>query len=261
MKTSKRILALTLSVLMLAALAACGSSAEDGASPSDEVIGDIASSAAPTETPEASHSPSPSPEQTEEPSPEPTPEQTVQPTPTPAPPTTAPTPTPEQPSETPAAPSETPAAPSETPSDPSAQPSEPAEGGSEDGSVDLGAFYTTVTSTYEFSSLTDMDSTVLDNFYPGLTAVSTLQLIAKMAMITASANEIVLIQCENSDDVATVQAILEARKQAQVDGGAWYPESVALWESAEICVSGNYLMLVAHQNASDIADSFYALFA
>ena len=40
MKTSKRILALTLSVLMLAALAACGSSAEDGASPSDEVIGD-----------------------------------------------------------------------------------------------------------------------------------------------------------------------------------------------------------------------------
>ena len=244
MKTSKRILALTLSVLMLAALAACGSSAEDGASPSDEVIGDIASSAAPTETPEASHSPSPSPEQTEEPSPEPTPEQTVQPTPTPAP-TTAPTPTPEQPSETPAAPSETPAAPSETPSDPSAQPSEPAEGGSEDGSVDLGAFYTTVTSTYEFSSLTDMDSTVLDNFYPGLTAVSTLQ----------------LIECENSDDVATVQAILEARKQAQADGGAWYPESVALWESAEICVSGNYLMLVAHQNASDIADSFYALFA
>ena len=184
----------------------------------------------------------------------------MQPTPTPAP-TTAPTPTPEQPSETPAAPSETPAAPSETPSDPSAQPSEPAEGGSEDGSVDLGAFYTTVTSTYEFSSLTDMDSTVLDNFYPGLTAVSTLQLIAKMAMITASANEIVLIQCENSDDVATVQAILEARKQAQADGGAWYPESVALWESAEICVSGNYLMLVAHQNASDIADSFYALFA
>lgn len=260
MKTSKRILALTLSVLMLAALAACGSSAEDGSSPSDEVIGDIASSAAPTETPEASHSPSPSPEQTEEPSPEPTPEQTVQPTPTPAP-TTAPTPTPEQPSETPAAPSETPAAPSETPSDPSAQPSEPAEGGSEDGSVDLGAFYTTVTSNYEFSSLTDMDSTVLDNFYPGLTAVSTLQLIAKMAMITASANEIVLIQCENSDDVATVQAILEARKQAQADGGAWYPESVALWESAEICVSGNYLMLVAHQNASDIADSFYALFA
>ena len=66
MKTSKRILALTLSVLMLAALAACGSSAEDGASPSDEVIGDIASSAAPIESPEACHSTSNCPEQTVE---------------------------------------------------------------------------------------------------------------------------------------------------------------------------------------------------
>lgn len=252
MKTAKRILALTLSLLMLAALAACGSSAEDGASPSDEVIGDIASSAAPTAKPSAS--PSPTPEQTPEPTPEETPEPTAQATP-------APTPTPAQPSETPTAPSETPAAPSETPADPSAQPSEPAEGGSESGSVDLGAFFTTITGTYEFASLSDMDSTMLDNYYPGLTAVSTLQLIAKMPMITASANEIVLIQCENADDVATVQAILEARKQAQADGGAWYPESVALWASAEICVSGNYLMLVAHQNASDIADSFYALFA
>lgn len=256
MKTTKRILALALCLTMLAALAACGSTAEDGASPSDEVIGDVASSAAPSERPEASASPSP--EQTAEPSPEATPEQTAQPTPTPTP---APTETPAQPSETPAAPSETPAAPSETPADPSATPSAPADGGAESGSVDLGAFYTTLTSTYEFASLTDMDSTLLDNYYPGLTAVSTLQLIAKMPMITATANEIVLIQCENADDVATVQAILEARKQSQADGGAWYPESVALWGSAEICVSGNYLMLVAHQNASDIADSFYALFA
>ena len=92
MKTSKRILALTLSVLMLAALAACGGSAEDGASPSDEVIGDIASSAAPTETPEASHSPSPSPEQPQEPSPPAPPEQPAPPHPTTPPPTPPPTP-------------------------------------------------------------------------------------------------------------------------------------------------------------------------
>lgn len=66
----------------------------------------------------------------------------------------------------------------------------------------------------------DMDSVALDNFYPGLTAVSTKQIVAKMAMITASANEIVLIECENESDVSAVQAILQARKQAQVDGGA-----------------------------------------
>lgn len=239
MKLTRRITALVLALLMLTALAACGSSSDDPASPSDEVIGDVASSAAPSESPEASEEP----EESAEPTPTPTPVPT--PTPTPAP---TPTPVPSvQPTEQPVAPSET----------PDTQPSENPDGES----VDLSAFYDTVTSSYEFASLSDLDSTMLDTYYPGLTAVSTLQLIAKMPMISASGHEIVLIQCENSDDVATVQAILEARKQAQVDGGAWYPETTATWESAQICVSGNYLMLISHENAADIADSFYALFA
>lgn len=239
MKLTRRITALALALLMLTALAACGSSSDDPASPSDEVIGDVASSAAPSESPEASEEP----EESAEPTPTPTPVPT--PTPTPAP---TPTPVPSvQPTEQPVAPSET----------PDAQPSE----NPDSESIDLSAFYDTVTSSYEFASLSDLDSTMLDTYYPGLTAVSTLQLIAKMPMISASGHEIVLIQCENSDDVATVQAILEARKQAQVDGGAWYPETTAIWESAQICVSGNYLMLISHENAADIADSFYALFA
>lgn len=244
MKITRRITALALALLMIAALAACGSSSDDPTSPSDEVIGDVASSAAPSESPE----PSDEPEETAQPTPTPTP------TPTPAPtaqPTPAPTPTPS------AQPSDKPVEPSDAPVSPSTQPSEEPSSGS----VDLSAFFSTVTSTYEFASLSDLDSTMLDNYYPGLTAISTLQLIAKMPMISASGHEIVLIQCENSDDVATVQSILEARKQAQVDGGAWYPETTALWEKAEICVSGNYLMLVSHENAADIAASFYALFA
>ena len=228
MKITRRITALALALLMTAALAACGSSSNDPASPSEEVIGDVASSAAPSESPEASEEP----------------EETSEPTPTPTPTTSA-------------QPSEQPSEPSEAPVSPSAQPSEEPSSGS----VDLSNFFSTVTSTYEFASLSDLDSTMLDNYYPGLTAISTLQLIAKMPMISASGHEIILIQCENSDDVATVQSILEARKQAQVDGGAWYPETTALWEKAEICVSGNYLMLVSHENAADIAASFYALFA
>lgn len=244
MKITRRIIALALALLMIAALAACGSSSDDPTSPSDEVIGDVASSAAPSESPE----PSDEPEETAQPTPTPTP------TPIPAPtaqPTPAPTPTPS------AQPSDKPVEPSDAPVSPSTQPSEEPSSGS----VDLSAFFSTVTSTYEFASLSDLDSTMLDNYYPGLAAISTLQLIAKMPMISASGHEIVLIQCENSDDVATVQSILEARKQAQVDGGAWYPETTALWEKAEICVSGNYLMLVSHENAADIAASFYALFA
>ena len=256
MKLTKRVLAFAISLLLLAALSACGNSTDDSVSPSDEVIGDIASSAAPAQTPDAEESEAP--EETAEPiaTPEPTatsaPQPSVQPTVEPtAAPSTSPTDEPVEPSETPAAPS----------AEPSAQPSEQPSESPSDGNVDLSTFFSTITSSYEFAALSDLDSTMLDAYYPGLTGISTLQLIAKAPMISATGHEIILIQCENSDDVATVQAILEARKQAQIDGGAWYPETTALWEAAQICVSGNYLMLVSHENASDIADSFYALFA
>ena len=110
------------------------------------------------------------------------------------------------------------------------------------------------------SNMSDMDSSMYDAYYPGLTAISAKQLIGKMPMITAAVSEIVLIECESAEDAATVQAIFAARKQAQADGGAWYPASIELWTKAEIAVSGNYVMLVAHENAADVAASFYALF-
>lgn len=234
----RRITALALALVMLLALAACGSKAPDDVSPSDE-IGDIANTYAPDETPEATDE-AEEPEQTAEPTTEPTPEPTptpVPPTPTPVPPTQAPVTT-EPPAESTDAPS---------------------EGDGE--SVDLSAFYSSISSSYEFASLMDLDSAMLDAYYPGLTAITTLQLIAKVPMITASGHEIVLVQCENEDDAATVQSILAARKQSMIDGGAFYPATVELWQNAEICVSGCYLMLVSHDNAADIASSFYALFA
>ena len=107
----------------------------------------------------------------------------------------------------------------------------------------------------------EMDSALLDNYYPGLSAISANQLVARMAMITASANEIVLIECADSADVDTVRTIFETRKQTQADGGAWYPATIEQWSNAQICVSGNYVMLVCHADAADIAASFYALFA
>ena len=238
----KKLTALALALVMLFALAACGSNPPEDVTPSDE-IGDIASTHAPSDKPEETDEP----EETAEPTAEPTPEPT--PTPVPA------TPTPVPPTPTPVPPTQAPV----TTEPPAESTDEPAEGDGE--SVDLSAFFTSVSSSYEFASLMDLDSAMLDAYYPGLTAITTLQLIAKVPMITASGHEIVLVQCENEDDAATVQSILAARKQSMIDGGAFYPATVELWQNAEICVSGNYLMLVAHQNASDIADSFYALFA
>lgn len=259
---SKRITSLLLIAVMLLCLAACGNEAEEPCAPADD-IGDIASTVAPTSTP------TPEPEETVEPSPSATPEASPTPavTPTSAPtpaPTPEATPTPLPPSEAPAeteqpAESAPPAESSEPAPEESAEPSvEPEVGG--DG-INLQNFYDSISSTYEFSSMMDMDTEIMDAYYPGLSAVSTAQFVGKIAMITASANELVLIECASSDDVATVQAILETRKQMQVDGGAWYPESISMWESAQICVNGNYLMLVSHANAADIAAEFNALFS
>lgn len=259
---SKRITSLLLIAVMLLCLAACGNEAEEPSAPADD-IGDIASTVAPTSTP------TPEPEETVEPSPSATPEASptpaITPTPSPTPaPTPEATPTPLPPSEAPAeteqpAESAPPAESSEPAPDESAEPSvEPEVGG--DG-INLQNFYDSISSTYEFSSMMDMDTEIMDAYYPGLSAVSTAQFVGKIAMITASANELVLIECASSDDVAAVQAILETRKQTQVDGGAWYPESISMWESAQICVNGNYLMLVSHANAADIAAEFNALFS
>ena len=259
---SKRITSLLLIAVMLLCLAACGNEAEEPSAPADD-IGDIASTVAPTSTP------TPEPEETVEPGPSATPEASPTPavTPTPAPPpapTPEATPTPPPPSQAPPeaeppAESAPPAESSEPAPDESAEPSvEPEVGG--DG-INLQNFYDSISSTYEFSSMMDMDTEIMDAYYPGLSAVSTAQFVGKIAMITASANELVLIECASSDDVAAVQAILETRKQTQVDGGAWYPESISMWESAQICVNGNYLMLVSHANAADIAAEFNALFS
>ena len=253
MKLLQRTFALILALVMcLALLSACGRKNDPVATPRPSAENsDIETPASPTATAEPSATPAataePSAAPTEEPAPTATPKPTPKPTAKPTVPVTTPTPKPTvKPT---AAPSPSPVQPSPT------TPPTP-----EAGQVDLKAFYDAANATYDMSNQSDMDTATLDAFYAGLTAISAKQLIAKMPMISAAVSEIVLIQCENAADVETVKAIFATRKQAQVDGGAWYPSSIETWGKAQIVTNGNYVMLVAHESAADIADSFNALF-
>lgn len=106
------------------------------------------------------------------------------------------------------------------------------------------------------------DPDTLTAFYPGLSDIAAKQCVVQLAGMSAVAFEFALIECENAEDVEAVKAILEARKTYQIDGGAWYPETVAAWENAEIIVKGNVVALIlAGEQTGAAVDAFNALFA
>ena len=105
------------------------------------------------------------------------------------------------------------------------------------------------------------DPDTLEAFYTGLGAVSTKQSVVELAAMSAVAFEFALVECENAADVETVKGIFEARKDYQVNGGAWYPETTAAWEKAEIIVNGNVVaLIVAGEQQAAAVDAFNALF-
>ena len=106
------------------------------------------------------------------------------------------------------------------------------------------------------------DPDTLTAFYAGLSDIPTKQCVVQLAAMSAVAFEFALVECENAEDVEAVKAIFEARKAYQVDGGAWYPETVAAWEGAEIVVQGNIVALIlAGEATADAFAAFNGLFA
>ena len=155
----------------------------------------------------------------------------------------------------------------------STQPSSPSQStqdklpAQEEKSVDLAAFFTKIEKDYDMSSMEAADSELLENCYPGLSAIQTQQLAVYMCMMNPSPNgDVVLVQVKDSKDVDAVKAILQARIQYMVGdgngpGGAWYPEPTEMWENnSRIVTHGNYVMMVADFECDNIVNAFNALF-
>lgn len=127
--------------------------------------------------------------------------------------------------------------------------------------VDLSAFYSTITGKYEFAMLELADDEILNNFYAGMTGISTEQRLIYICGMTMNNGEIGLVQVKDSKDVDAVKAIFQARIDAQAAGGAWYPQAVDSWtNNARVVSNGNYVMMVVHENCDDIVKEFNALF-
>ena len=127
--------------------------------------------------------------------------------------------------------------------------------------VDLAAFCTTVTTNYSLPHLSLADSTMLDNYYAGLSSVATEQSQVYINMMSMNMGEISLVQVKDSKDVATVKAVFQARIDSMVNGGAWYPEPTRIWsEQSRVVSNGNYVMMVVGEDCDSIVKDFNALF-
>ena len=149
-----------------------------------------------------------------------------------------------------------------------AQEQKPAEEQKPAASADLSAFAAGLAASQtNWPGMMALEGEALDTYYPGLSALSPKQCVVQMAMISASAVEIALVEVASSADVETVKGIFQSRIDYQLGdgenpGGLLYPASVELWQNnARIVSNGNYVMLVVFENADGVVDSFNALFA
>lgn len=149
-----------------------------------------------------------------------------------------------------------------------AQEQKPAEEQKPAASADLSAFAADLAASQtNWPGMMALEGEALDTYYPGLSALSPKQCVVQMAMISASAVEIALVEVASSADVETVKGIFQSRIDYQLGdgenpGGLLYPASVELWQNnARIVSNGNYVMLVVFENADGVVDSFNALFA
>ena len=143
--------------------------------------------------------------------------------------------------------------------------------------VDLTAFYNTLAEEYGWVEdaassgpddvlMSNIEGDLLESYYPGLSDLTTKQLVAKIPMMSSVVNEMVFVQCETEEDAAKAAEILQARIAYQVGdetnpGGALYPESVAAWEKAQVIQEGTYVAMVASaEHQAEIVEQFQQQF-
>jgi hypothetical protein len=128
--------------------------------------------------------------------------------------------------------------------------------------VDLSAFYSKISASYEFPMSMELaDKEIQDAFYAGLSDIATKQCLVYANMMSNNMGELVLVQVSDSKDVSAVKAILQARIDNMVNGGAWYPEATEQWENCSAVVAnGNYIMMVVNAQYAAIVKDFNAQF-
>ena len=127
--------------------------------------------------------------------------------------------------------------------------------------VDLSAFANVVLSQYAFGSPSLAGDDSIAQHFSGLTSISAQQRLVYLCQEPKNDAELVLMEVTNAGDVDAVKAILQARINTMISGGAWFPESTQIWaDRSRIVSNGSYIMMVVHSQCDAIVSAFHALF-
>ncbi len=134
------------------------------------------------------------------------------------------------------------------------------DGGAKDPEVSLSALFAAMEEDcgWEEGYMTAVEGELLEEYYPGLSGISTVQLLVRVPAMSSDVNEIALVRCETGEDAEKAAAVLQARIDLQVDGGAWYPETQAAWEKAKVLREGTYAALIASGEHQDALEELFA---
>lgn len=134
------------------------------------------------------------------------------------------------------------------------------------GTPSLQDFFATLQGQYEgLGAMMVMEGELLENYYPGLSAIAAVEEIyLQETMITMANVAVGMVRLSDSataDDVAAVKDVLQARIDTQASGGAWYPASCETWEQGIITSAGNVVGLFVYPDeAQALADAFTETF-
>ena len=111
-------------------------------------------------------------------------------------------------------------------------------------------------------AMMDLEGEFLEAYYPGLSGFKTKQLVVKAAAISSVPFEFALVELENAADVQKAEELFQARIDAQVQGGAFYPETIEGWKKAQVITKGSVVALIsAGDSQSSAVEAFEKLFA
>ena len=110
-------------------------------------------------------------------------------------------------------------------------------------------------------AMMDLEGQFMDAAYPGLSGYQAKQCVVKAAAISSVPYEFALVELGSEADAKAAAEIFQTRIDGQIAGGAFYPDTIAGWEKAEVITQGNVAALICAGSEQDAAvDAFRALF-